>query len=132
MADKDKNAVGWLIRHFSGQNILQARSLNRILPQDVCNHRVPDKVDLRVRKSTVLQDRSSAERIPPVNNRHRFCIAREEEPFFQGAVATTDHDHVLLAKEPAVTGGAPRNAFPRKFLFTRYFQPVGTGAGGND
>ncbi len=51
---------------------------------------------------------------------------------FHGGVATADHDHVLIAVEEAVTGGAGGHTAALEGLFGRDAQVLGGRAGGDD
>jgi len=52
--------------------------------------------------------------------------------FFHGGVAATDHDHVLVAVEEAVAGGAGGHATALEGLFAGDAQVLGGRAGGDD
>ena len=56
----------------------------------------------------------------------------EEQRFLDGGVAAADDQHLLVAIEEAIAGGAGRNAEALEMLLRGQVQPLGLGAGADD
>src|SRR5207249_8108710 len=69
LPDEDKHCGQRQFPPLAGDHV--ADLYGRYLPVThyLFNHRVPDKVHLRIGKRAVLQDRTGAQLIPPVNHR---------------------------------------------------------------
>ncbi|ENN87883.1 hypothetical protein RHSP_48695 [Rhizobium freirei PRF 81] len=139
MTDGDENAVD---RHFgdgAGARIAQASAGHRWRHRrlgrgagDFGNFGIPKNLDVCLGKQAFLQDLFRAEGIAAMHHGHRFGDVGQIERFLDGAVAAADHDHVLVAIEEAVAGGAGGNAEALKMLFALDAEPLRLGASGYD
>src|SRR6266536_2498017 len=77
--------------------------------EDLDHLAVPHERDLRVGERPLLHDLRGAERVAPVDHRHRLTEPGEEHGLFHGRVAAADDRDVVAAEEEPVTGRAPGN-----------------------
>src|SRR5262249_54492132 len=97
------------------------------------DHRtIPNDLDFRVPKQTVLHDFLGAQRIAPVDQRHLGGEIGKKDCLFHGRVAAADDAHLLATEEEAVAGGACRNAEAAQLLLARQAQPARLGSGAYD
>ncbi|KAI1692731.1 hypothetical protein Ddc_23368 [Ditylenchus destructor] len=80
----------------------------------------------------VHQDGLGAELVAAVDQVDLAGDVGQVQGLFHGGVAATDHDHVLVAVEEAVTGGAGGHTAAHEGFFGRQAQILGRGAGGQD
>ena len=83
-------------------------------------------------EEAVLQDALGLEFVAPVNHGDFAGEIGEEEGFFDRGVAAADDQHLPVAVEEAVAGGAGGNAEALEILFRWQVQPLGLGAGADD
>src|SRR6516164_7247661 len=67
-----------------------------------------------------------------MHDRHAESEIAEEQRLLDRGIAAADYQHLLVAIEEAVAGGAGRNAVTLEFLLGRQLQPTRLGAGRDD
>lgn len=67
-----------------------------------------------------------------MHDRHRLGDIRQVERFLDRGIAAADHDHILVAIEEAVAGGAGGDAETLEMLLALDAEPFGLGAGRDD
>ncbi|MNS96887.1 hypothetical protein D3C72_1312050 [compost metagenome] len=80
----------------------------------------------------VDQDGLGAELVAAVDQGDLAADVGQVQRFFDGGVAAAHHDHVLVAVEKAVAGGAAGHAAAHEGLFRGQAQVFGRCAGGDD
>ena len=83
-------------------------------------------------EEAVLQNALGLEFIAAVNHGDFAGEIGEEQGFFNGGVAAADDQHLFVAVEEAIAGGAGRNAEALEVLLRWQVQPLGLGAGADD
>src|SRR5438874_12337913 len=78
------------------------------------------------------QNLAGPKRLPAMNDRHLPGVVGQEQRFFHGGISSTNHGHLLLAKEEAITGGTDRDAASEQTLLIGQAEPSGAGSRGNN
>ena len=100
--------------------------------EDLGHFAVPHERDLRVGERPLLHDLRGAERVAPVDHRHRLAEPGEEHRLFHGRVAAADDRDVVAAEEEPVTGRAPGDAVAAQLLLARHAELLVPRTGGDD
>src|SRR5690606_12931368 len=78
------------------------------------------------------QDLLRAEAVATMHDGDGLGDIRKIKSLFDGRVAASDDDDILVAVEEAITGGAGRNTEALKTLLALDTEPLRLGAGGDD
>ena len=92
----------------------------------------PAHLDLGVLEQPILQDPLGAELVAAVHDGDLGGEIGEEQRLLDRGVAAADHQHILVAVEEAVAGGAGRHAVALELLLGRQAEPARLRAGGDD
>ncbi|KAG1454730.1 hypothetical protein G6F57_015444 [Rhizopus arrhizus] len=110
--------------------------MSRVLPSRHLLHLVvPDGLDLalgHLLEQLVLHDLFRLQGVAAVDQVDLAGDVGQVQRLFHGGIAAADHDHVLVAVEETVTGGAGRHAAALELVLGRDAQVLGGGAGGDD
>src|ERR687886_2282556 len=110
-------------------DMLQADPLDLAVAKDFSSHRIPDEFHLGIVERALLNNWIGTQRIASMYEVHFTPITREEEPFFYGAVASTDHHDALVSEEEAITNGTIRDTTVGKPIFAGHTQLARRSAG---
>ena len=92
--------------------------------QKLVNRSVEAQLHLWVICGFLLQNLTRAKAVAPDEQRYFLGEARQEQAFFEGAVAAADDDHLLPLVEWPVAGGAEVNSRADEILFAGHIQPA--------
>src|ERR1700756_4043389 len=127
MADGNENAIDRPFGYSAGFDVLQARvrDLQRVLAAaDVVEHAVPDHVDLRFLEQPGPKNLLGAQTAGAMHQRDLAGEIGEKQRLLDRGIAAADHQHVFVAVEEAVAGGASGKAVAAESLLARQIEPA--------
>src|ERR1044072_8981327 len=134
VADSDKETVDILNPRFAGFQVPKLYGADDLVSgvEELVDHGIHDKCDLRLVTRTIEHDFGGAELLAAVNESHFAAEAREEVGFLHRGVAAADHHDFLVAIEEPVAGGAGADAVSDEFVFRLETEPACGGPGSDD
>ena len=132
VADVDEYPIGFEKRLLTGFDVPDAGLRHALVPQNLCDHRIPNPLDLLVLEGSFLGNLLGPQAVATMHQIDLTGVLGQEHGLLDGRIASADNDHRTVLVKEAVTGSAIRDAPAGELFLARHTQLAGRGSRGND